>query len=104
MQQGVTSVSFFLERGEGGSHQNGGGSPARVFDLRTPTEISRTRVFDLRTPTEISRTRVFDLRTPTEISRTSVFDLRTPTEISRTRVFDLRHLAVCLGDRYVFDF
>ena len=41
---------------------------AGTFNLRTPTEISRTSVFDLRTPTEISPTSVFDLRTSTEIS------------------------------------
>ena len=70
---------------------------AGTFNLRTPTEISRTSVFDLRTPTEISRTGVFDLRTSTEISRAD----RTSVYLSRATQERTDFVVRRLGDRRV---
>ena len=50
-----------------------------------------TSVFNLRTPTVISRTSVFDLRRSTVSPSTSVFNLRRSTVSPSTGVFDLRH-------------
>ena len=45
MQQGVTSVSFFLERGEGGDRIKMGEALRRVFLTSVPLRRSPGRVF-----------------------------------------------------------